>query len=221
MPGKTQTKKKVAGSKTPKKRPPRPTSRPAKRTARDRLLDLLVARSFKHADAPTFRLASGKMSSFYVDCRATDMLGAAMPLVGEAIAALLPRDVDAIGGLTMGADPIACAVAYYCSAHRRPLGMFSVRKALKQHGLGKWIEGCASKGSRVVVVDDVVTTGGSTIDAIRRCREEGLVVRGVAVLVDRQEEGGMDAIRREAGPDVPVRAAFTVADLAARAKRGR
>lgn len=211
MPQKTQTRMKAA-SKAPKKRT---------RSARERLIDLLVERSFKHSDAPTFRLASGKMSSYYVDCRATDMLGSAMPLVGEAIAALLPKGVDAIGGLTMGADPIACAVAYYCSTHRRPLGMFSVRKQLKQHGLGKWVEGCATKGSKVVVIDDVVTTGGSTIDAIRRCREEGLVVVGVAVLVDRQEEGGMDAIRREAGPGVPVRAAFTVADLQARAKRRR
>jgi len=94
--------------------------------------------------------------------------------------------------------------------------MFSVRKEAKKHGTGKWIEGCAPAGTRVAVLDDVITTGGSTIDAIKKCREEGLDVVAVVALVDRQEEDGMENIRRAAGPDVPIRAVFTRADLEAR-----
>ena len=117
-------------------------------------------------------------------------------MVGRLVAEHLPADVEAVGGLTMGADPVAIEVAAYCTRHGRPLNAFSVRKEAKKHGLGKWIEGGVPAGSKVAVLDDVVTTGGSTIDAIRRCREEGLEVRAVIVLVDRQEHGGLDEVRR-------------------------
>jgi len=90
---------------------------------------------------------------------------------------------------------------------------FSVRKQPKDHGTRKWVEGCVAAGTKVVVIDDVVTTGGSTVKAIRRCREEGLEIVGVVVLVDREEENGMAAVRREAGDDVPVDAVFTRSDL--------
>ncbi len=180
---------------------------------RAKLIDLLVERSYRRSDAPSFRLASGKFSNFYIDCRATTMCGDAMPLVGEAFAERLPQDADAVGGLTMGADWIAAATAYYCQLHDRSVNAFSVRKEPKKHGLRKWIEGGVSRGSRVVVVDDVVTTGGSTIDAISRCREEGLQVVAVVVLVDRQEEGGLEAIQRAAGRGVPVCAIFTKSEL--------
>ncbi len=180
---------------------------------RTRLLDLLIARSYRRSDTPSFRLASGKLSNFYIDCRATTMRGEAMPLIGQVVVEQLPETAAAVGGLTMGADWIAAAAAYYGSSHGRPLDAFSVRKEPKQHGLKKWVEGCAAPGSKVVVVDDVVTTGGSTIDAIKRCREEGLEIVGVLALVDRQEEGGMENICREVGPDITVGAVFTRADL--------
>ena len=183
-----------------------------------RLLDMLVTKSYRRADTPCFRLASGKLSDFYIDCKATTLCGQAMPLVGEVFAHQLPDGVDAVGGLTMGADPIAHAIAHYSASHGKPVNAFSVRKEPKKHGTRKWIEGSVERGSRVVVLDDVVTTGGSTIDAIRKCREEGLRVVAVMALVDRQEEGGLEAIRREAGPDVPAQAIFTKADLEACAK---
>lgn len=185
---------------------------------RAKLLRLLAANSYRRADTPIFRLVSGKLSDFYIDCKATTMRGAAMPLVGQVFAQYLPKNVDAVGGLTMGADPIAHAVAHHCGLHRRSVNAFSVRKEPKKHGMRKWIEGGVETGSNVVVVDDVVTTGGSTIDAIRKCREEGLRVAGVLVLVDRQEEGGLEAIRREAGPRVPVQAIFTKSDFEAFSK---
>jgi orotate phosphoribosyltransferase len=181
-----------------------------------KLLDLLVTHSYQHSDTPSFRLASGKFSNFYIDCKMTTMRGEAMPLVGEAVFQLLPSEVQAVGGLTMGADPIANAVAYFSQSTRPRVDMFSVRKEAKQHGLRKWIEGCAKAGSRVAVVDDVVTTGGSTIDAIQKCREEELQIVAVVVLVDRQEDGGIEKIRRAVGPNVPVCAVFTRAHLEAR-----
>jgi orotate phosphoribosyltransferase len=188
---------------------------------RTRLLDLLIAHSYRYDPSAPFRLASGRQSAFYVDCRATTMRGEAMDLVGGLVAEQLPADVQAVGGLTMGADPIAVAVASHATRRGRPLDAFSVRKEPKGHGLRRFIEGGVEPGARVAVVDDVVTTGGSTIDAIRRCREEGLEIRAVVVLVDRQEEGGLDAVRREAGPGVPVVAIFTRDELQAHWARAR
>ena len=107
---------------------------------------------------------------------------------------------EAIGGLTMGADPIACAVAYYSQSRRQPIAAFSVRKEAKSHGMQRWVEGAVRPRARVAVVEDVVTTGESTLRAIARCREEGLRVERVVALVDR-EEGGMERIaaRRRKG----------------------
>jgi orotate phosphoribosyltransferase len=185
------------------------------------LLDLLFDRSYRRAESPTFRLSSGKLSDFYIDCKVTTMCGEAMPLVGELIARHLPPGTQSVGGLTMGADWIAAAVAHHCTTHGRRVDAFSVRKEPKKHGTRKWIEGCAAHGSKVVVVDDVVTTGGSTIDAIRKCREEGLEVMSVVALVDREEEGGREAIIREAGPGVPFAAVYKRSDFDARAESRR
>jgi orotate phosphoribosyltransferase len=138
-----------------------------------------------------------------------------MELVGELVAEQIPPGVRAVGGLTMGADPIAAAVASYSTRHGRALDAFSVRREAKKHGLAKYIEGFVEAGSQIAIVDDVVTTGGSTIDAIRRCRQEGLQLRAVIVLVDRQEDDGLEAIRREAGADVLVHAIFTRDELRA------
>jgi orotate phosphoribosyltransferase len=187
---------------------------------RARLLDLLVRHAYRYDPAAPFRLTSGKQSDVYIDCKAVTMRGDAMDLVGESFAERLPPEVRAIGGLTMGADSIANAIASYASRHGRPLDAFSVRKEAKKHGLGRFIEGPVEARTKVAVVDDVITTGGSTIEAIRRCRAEGLEVLAVVVLVDRQEAGGLQAIQAEAGPAVPVVPLFTREEIHAHWLRG-
>jgi orotate phosphoribosyltransferase len=180
---------------------------------RQQLRDLLRTHSYRYDPTGQFRLASGKQSRFYVDCKATTMRGDAAELVGAVVAERVPPGVTAIGGLTMGADPIAHATASYASRHGRPLDAFAVRKEPKKHGTRKWIEGPVVPGASVAVLDDVVTTGASTIDAIEKCRQEGLEVAAVIVLVDRQEEDGFANIRRVAGAGVPVTAIFTIDEL--------
>ena len=179
---------------------------------RETLLRLLVTHSYRHTPDAPIRLASGQLSPFYVDCKATTKRGDAMEAVGAAIAPHLPAAIEAIGGLTMGADPIADATASYATRHGHLVHSFSVRKEAKKHGLGKWIEGPVAAGARVAVIDDVVTTGGSTIEAIHKCREEHLVVDAVIVLIDRQQDDGMARIRAEV-PGVPVVAIFTLEEL--------
>lgn len=158
------------------------------------LITLLCQKSFKYSPEPTFKLVSGRMSHFYVNCKPTVLHPRGMYLVGhlmfEAIADLQPAGV---GGLTFGADPIAMATAFASELKGQPIQAFSIRKAKKDHGIARWIEGDLQIGDRVVVIDDVATTGGSTIQAIERAREEGLEVVRAVVLVDRQE-GGLDNI---------------------------
>ena len=173
---------------------------------------LLVEHSYQHADYPKFKLSSGGCSDTYINCKATTMLAEAGPLIGASCFNWIPENADAIGGLTMGADAIAAGISAYLNyvEHRR-LNCFVVRKAVKEHGTKLSIEG--NPGTRVVVVDDVVTTGGSTIEAIRRCRAENIEVVAVIVLVDREEGDGLKAVKTEAGSTVPVRAIFTKSDL--------
>ena len=109
-------------------------------------------------------------------------------------AAVKDEDVTAVGGLTFGADPIAVAAAFASEQNEKPINAFSIRKTRKDHGIVRWIEGDIQPGERVAIIDDVATTGGSTIKAIERARSEGLDVTKAVVLVDRQE-GGLDNIR--------------------------
>jgi orotate phosphoribosyltransferase len=181
---------------------------------RAKLLELLVTHSYNRADYEKYELSSGKWSNFYIDCKAATMLAEAGPLIAEVCASFVPKDAEAVGGLTLGADPIAHAISsYFWYKKGRRLDVFTVRKTSKKHGLQHFIEG--NPGKRVVIVDDVVTTGGSTIEAIRRCREEGISVVSVVVLVDREESAGMDEVRRHAGPEVPVKSIFKKSDLEA------
>ena len=183
--------------------------------SRDRLLDLLATFSFERNDDHPFQLSSGRFSPVYINCKATTMRSDARTGLGELVS-LLPADVEAVGGLTMGADPIAYALAFYSFERLgRAMEVFVIRKEPKKHGLQRWVEGSVRRGSKVAVVDDVVTTGGSTVKAIQRCREEGLSVVCVLVLVDRGKEDGdgMEIIRREAGPTVPVMAVFTRSEV--------
>ena len=164
-------------------------------TMKQELIQIICEKSFKYSQEPSFKLVSGKMSHFYVNCKPTTMSPRGMFLVGhlvfDAIKDLKP---DGIGGLTFGADPVAVATAFVSELKANPVNAFSIRKTQKDHGIVRWIEGDMNPGQRVVIIDDVVTTGGSTIKAIERARSEGLEVVKAVILVDRQE-GGLENIR--------------------------
>jgi orotate phosphoribosyltransferase len=175
-----------------------------------RLRDLLLEKSIKYSDTPVFKLASGRMSDFYVDCRKVTHNAEGKYLIGNMVFSLIQAlPVVAIGGLTLGADPIASAVAYTAFLNKRAINSFVIRKERKEHGLKKLVEGDVQAGDRVVIVDDVITTGGSTIRAIEAAREEGLEVLKVVVLVDR-EEGGREEITKHIAS---VEALFTKTEL--------
>jgi orotate phosphoribosyltransferase len=179
---------------------------------RERLKNLILERSFQWSDRAEFRLASGNWSHFYFNCKKTTMDPEGAYLVGQAIfQAVRNRGIDGVGGLTLGADPMAAAAmhAAWHSGHR--IKQFVVRKQLKDHGSIRWIEGNMEPGDKVIILEDVVTTGGSTIKAMERAAEDGLDVRGVLVLVDREEEGGAELIRKHCPG--PVEALFTRSEL--------
>ena len=183
-------------------------------SARDELLRILVQRSYMREPGKQFRLASGRLSDYYIEGSLTTTYHAAAPLIGELVHALVPADAVAVGGPTMGADPIAAAAAYHSARTDRPVSWFSVRKTAKEHGARRWLEGSVGAGDRVVLVEDVITSGGSLVDALRKCGEEGLGVLAGVVLVDRQEDGGRARVE-EAFATVGARfhALFMRADL--------
>ena len=158
------------------------------------LLNLIYERSFRYDPDAGFLLSSGKKSDVYIDMKKTLYCPEGMELAGRAFFERIKDEpVDGIGGLTLGADPIAYATALISNLNGKPVDVFVVRKEAKKHGTQRWIEGNLEAGARVVIVDDVVTTGASTIKAIERVREAGFEVLKVIVLVDRQE-GGREAI---------------------------
>ena len=161
---------------------------------RQRLLQLLVRHSVLRGD---FTLASGAKSNVYVDCRLTTLRGEAMPFLGRSLLRAFEERgwcPQAVGGLTMGADPVACAVARESIQTANPLSAFVVRKRGKEHGRKRRIEGLAQpEGMHCVVVDDVCTTGGSTVEAVLAVREAGMRVLGTCCVVDR-EQGAADAL---------------------------
>lgn len=166
---------------------------------RARLRVLLLDRSVARGD---FVLASGRRSSFYIDARRTTMAGEGLALVGAlGLECLRVRGwaPAAVGGLTLGADPVAYAIAAAAHAQRVALDAFTIRKAPKSHGTGRRIEGCFAPGATVVVVEDVITTGGSALEAIAAVAAEGGRVLGVLAVVDR-EEGGRTAIEHAGYP---------------------
>ncbi|HEX2205381.1 MAG TPA: orotate phosphoribosyltransferase [Longimicrobium sp.] len=181
---------------------------------RGRLRALLLERSFRVGD---FVLSSGGRSRFYVDCRTTTTHAEGQALIGRLGLALLRETglaPDAVGGLTMGADPVAYAIAHASWLAGDPVNAFTVRKEPKAHGTGKRVEGCFAPGDRVVVVEDVVTTGGSALKAIEAVKAEGGTVLGFLALIDR-EEGGRQAIEAAGHP---VHTLFRVAELLAAAE---
>jgi orotate phosphoribosyltransferase len=162
---------------------------------RNRLIELIIEKAFKYSKEPVFKLVSGRMSNYYFDCKAVTLHPEGMYLIGNIIFDLIKDlNIKGIGGLTLGADPIADAVAYTSYLKGNPIGAFVVRKKTpKAHGTMQWIEGNITKGDRAVIVDDVITTGKSTIEALTRARETGLDIVKVIALIDRQE-GGREAV---------------------------
>src|SRR6478672_5534540 len=178
----------------------------------DRLLSLLADRSARRGH---FTLASGRQSTLYIDARLTTMSPDGLALIGPLALAALQQSgwqVDAIGGLTLGADPISYAIAYASASSDAPLRAFTVRKEAKAHGTGRLIEGPFREGDRVAVVEDVITTGGSARRAVEAIRAAGGSVSGVIALVDR-EEGGRDAL---VSAGLPVVALARASDIVAR-----
>ncbi len=159
------------------------------------LIRMLCQKSFQYSKQPVFKLVSGRTSRFYVNCKPTTLDPRGMYLCGHLILeALADSGVVGVGGLTFGADPLAIATAFASELRHQPIRAFSIRKTQKDHGIVRWIEGDMSPGESVAIIDDVATTGGSTIKAVERARAEGLKVARAVVLVDRQE-GGLDHIR--------------------------
>jgi orotate phosphoribosyltransferase len=180
------------------------------KSARARLLELLTQLSYEQREVV---LASGKPSNFYIDCKQAVLTAEGHHLVGTLVCELLAQtapEVRAVGGLTMGADPIASATATVSWSLGQPIDAFYVRKEPKGHGTQKWLEGDKRvvPGTPVAIVEDVCTTGGSALKAIERARLHGLDVRRVIALVDR-EEGGREAIEKEA----PFNALFRRSDF--------
>jgi orotate phosphoribosyltransferase len=163
---------------------------------KNELIRILCEKSFKYTEEPSFKLVSGRMSQFYVNCKPTVLSPRGMFLTGHLVfEAIRDLDVRGVGGLTFGADPVAVATAFASELNGNPIHAFSIRKTQKDHGIIKWVEGDLAPGDRVVIIDDVATTGGSTIKAIERAQSEGLEVVRAVILVDRQE-GGLDNIRK-------------------------
>jgi orotate phosphoribosyltransferase len=178
-------------------------------TEHSTLIALLAERSAKRGQ---FTLASGNQSAFYIDARLTTMSPDGLSIIGPlALAVLRETDwhVDAVGGLTLGADPISYAISYASADSDHPVRAFTVRKEPKAHGTGRLLEGPFRHGDRVAVIEDVITTGGSALRAIAAVRAAGGVVAGVLALVDR-EEGGRQAIE---GAEVPVVALATAGQI--------
>ena len=183
-------------------------------SARDELLELLATRSFRLGE---FTLSSGGKSDYYIDCRTTTLHAHGAELTGRVFLELIQQQgwqPQAVGGLTMGADPIVVATSVISSQAGAPIHGFLVRKAEKAHGMGRRVEGFQEKGARVVIVDDVCTTGGSTIQAIEAAREFGFIIAGVASLVERLEAGGRPAVEKAAAP-APFISIFTSNDVKA------
>jgi len=177
-------------------------------TARRQLLELLARKSFRLGE---FKLSSGGTSDYYIDCRTATLDARGAQLSGQVFLEEIREqgwEPNAIGGLTMGADPLVVAVAVTSGT----IHGFLVRKAEKQHGTGRRIEGFAEKGARVVIVDDVCTTGSSTVQAIEAAREFGFEIIGVMCLVEREEAHGRPDVEKAAAP-APFISIFTANEV--------
>ena len=173
--------------------------------SRDKLKEEILKKAVVHGKVI---LSSGKEADYYVDLRRVTLDSVAAPLVGEVMLDLTKNwDFDAVGGLTLGADPVATAMMHVAASKGRKLDSFVVRKAEKAHGLQRRIEGPDVKGRRVLAVEDTSTTGGSVMTAVEALKEAGAIVVGVAVIVERGAKEAIDAAGLE------YRTAYSLADL--------
>jgi orotate phosphoribosyltransferase len=158
---------------------------------RQQLLQLLAERAYRHGH---FTLASGRTSDHYVNCKPVSLSGLGLALLAARMLELVEPEAVAVAGLTLGADPLVSGVAQAAALAGRQLDALIVRKEAKGHGTGAWLEGpLPAAGRRITVLEDVVTTGGSSLKAVRQLREAGYVVERVVTIVDRQE-GGLEAM---------------------------
>ena len=180
---------------------------------RDVLIEIIKERSFQYSSTPKFTLSSGEVSKFYFDLKKTAHSPDGLCIIGELVFQKIKElglHPNAIGGLTMGADPIACAVSMHSYHVKEPIEAFAIRKEPKQHGLQLPIEGNIKPGDHVIIVDDVVTTGGSTIKAIKAAQDFGLIIDAIIILVDRYEHNGRQNIESYG---YPVYSILTVNDF--------
>jgi orotate phosphoribosyltransferase len=174
---------------------------------RNALIELIQAQALEFGN---FVLASGKTANFYLDCRKVTLDSQGANLIGAGMLEMMADDFpDAVGGMAIGADPITGAIITLAGQTNRPLRGFIVRKEAKQHGKGQAVEGPVKPGDRVVVVEDVITTGGSALRAIEQARDAGLEVIGALGIIDRLA-GGAEAF---AAQGVPLRTLLTIRDL--------
>ena len=177
--------------------------------ARASLLQLLAERAYRHG---SFTLASGRTSDHYVNCKPVSLSGTGLALLGALMLEQVDPGAVAVAGLTLGADPLVSAVALQAALAGRCLDALIVRKEAKGHGTGAWLEGpLPPAGSRITVLEDVVTTGGSALKAVNQLREAGFVVDEVVAIVDRQE-GGAEAMT---AAGLNLRSLFLLEEVAA------
>ena len=180
---------------------------------RDKLIKFVRGRSFLRSVEPIYRLSSGQMSKVYFDLRLATLSPEGQFLIGNFMLDTLQANSlkpNAVGGLTMGADPISSATAFASYLRERPVEAFVIRREPKPHGRGLQIEGNVQSGDSVVIVDDVLTTGGSTIKAIEIAEQTGLNVLAVIVVLDRQEQNGRQNIE---ALGFPVHSLLTAEDF--------
>ena len=180
--------------------------------SRDNLLNRLAAECYRHG---AFTLASGRNSDHYVNCKPVALSGTGLALLSPAMLACVEPDAVAVGGLTLGADPLVSGVAMAAAQAGRSLDALIVRKQAKGHGTGAWLEGpLPPAGARVTVLEDVVTTGGSSIQAVNQLKQAGYDVARVVTIVDR-EEGGQEAMD---AAGLELVSLFKLSEIASRAK---
>lgn len=178
---------------------------------KEELREMIAIKSLNVSEKAIHKLVSGRMSRFYFNGKMVTLNSRGMFLVGNIIFEMIKNlNIQAIGGLTFGADAISNAVAYTAELKGFSLNAFSVRKEPKKHGTMLWIEGDVKEGDRVVIVDDVITTGGSTIKAVERTREAGLIVVKVIPLLDRMEDDGLQNVKRHVSD---VESVFSLTDF--------
>jgi orotate phosphoribosyltransferase len=176
---------------------------------RQLLLQMLAERAYRHG---RFTLASGRSSDHYVNCKPVSLSGAGLALLSARMLELVEAEAVAVAGLTLGADPLVSGVAQAAALAGRPLDALIVRKEAKGHGTGAWLEGPLPEAGRcVTVLEDVVTTGGSSLKAVNQLREAGYTVNRVVTIVDRQEGG--EAAMQAAG--LELRSLFLLEEVAA------